>query len=146
MDNPVLSEVLHKSKHNIKLSQLKTVMNLHLSQIWFISPFNRVSSPAGCHQSSEGLRALFWNGRPVCLIDDHEEDLAHRETLEETRACVHLPHCIPPGLLPQLRRHVARLMHAAMHSSVKESCVYVYAQVVAEHQPTSCTVKHYEPM
>ncbi|KAA6425542.1 MAG: hypothetical protein FRX49_04439 [Trebouxia sp. A1-2] len=40
----------------------------------------------GCHQSCEGLRAVFWNGRPVCLIDDHEEDLAHRQTLKETRS------------------------------------------------------------
>ena len=108
----------------MKLSRLESVMNWCLSQILLVSPVNRVSTPAGCHQSSEGLRAVFWNGRPVCLIDNHEEDLAHRQTLEETRACVHLPHCTPPGVLHQLRTHVARLMHAAMHSSVNKSYIY----------------------
>ena len=94
-------------EHSLKLSLLKSIDDVASAldpvDVAGSSPFNRISTPAGCHQSSEGLRAVFWNGRPVCLIDDHEEDLAHCQTFEKTRARVHLPHCTPPGLLRQLR-------------------------------------------
>ncbi len=93
-------------EHSLKLSLLKSIDDVASAldpvDVAGSSPFNRISTPAGCHQSSEGLRAVFWNSRPVCLIDNHEEDLAHRQTLEQTRACVHLPHCTPPGILHQL--------------------------------------------
>ena len=60
------------------------------------TPLKRVSTPAGRHESLESLRTVLWDGRSMCLIDHHEEDLPHRQALEQTGPGVHLPHCITP--------------------------------------------------
>lgn len=57
-------------------------------------PVSRGGTPAGAHEADEGLRAVLRDGWPMSLIHNHEEDLAHSQALEQTGACIHLPHCI----------------------------------------------------